>query len=142
MRSAARATSSGAAPWRLLGPVAGRTATSSASWNRLNGTSTLTGPGRPAVIVDHAWLSARGSMSTRLGWNVRFTAGRMTEGKSAWLWRLSSWNGPRLNCCVGTLAVSARKAEESVSAQIVAMTMFAEPGPQEVRVATGSWRTR
>jgi hypothetical protein len=45
----------------------------------------FTGPGRPVTIVSNAWRSASGSMSTRVGWKARFTTGRMTEGKSAWL---------------------------------------------------------
>jgi hypothetical protein len=36
----------------------------------------------------------------------------------------------------------ANTAEESVSAQASGMTILAEPGPHEVSVATGSWRTR
>ena len=81
-------------------------------------------------------------MSTRVGWKLRLTTGRITFGKSAWLWRLSSWNGPRLNCEVGTLAVIARNAEESVCATASAMTRLAEPGPVEVSVATGWCLTR
>ena len=99
--------------------------------------STLTGPGRPLVMVVTAWRSASGSMSTRVGWKLRFTTGRITFGKSAWLCRLSSWNGPRLNCEVGTFAVIASSAEESVCATASAMIRLAEPGPVEVRVATG-----
>jgi hypothetical protein len=65
----------------------------------------------------------------------------MTEGKSPWKCRPVSWNGPRLNCPVGTLPVMARKAELSIIAAASATTMLAEPGPQEVKVATGSPRT-
>jgi len=104
--------------------------------------STFTGPGRPLVIVVAACLSASGSISTRVGWKLLFTTGRTTFGKSAWLWRFSSWNGPRLNCEVGTFAVSASKAEESVCATASAMMRFAEPGPVEVSVATGRCFTR
>jgi hypothetical protein len=39
----------------------------------LNGTSMFTGPGRPDSIAVVAWRSASGSMSTRVGWNERFT---------------------------------------------------------------------
>ncbi len=42
--------------------------------------STLTGPGRPLVIVVTAWRIASGSMSTRLGWKLRLTTGRTTFG--------------------------------------------------------------
>ena len=93
-------------------------------------------------MVVIAWRSASGSMSTRVGWKLRFTTGRMMLGKSAWKCRLISWNGLRLNCWVGTLAVIASMAEESDSATASGMTMLQEPGPQEVSVATGSWRTR
>ena len=55
-------------------------------------------------------------------------------GKSAWKWRLISWKGLRLNCCVGTLAVMARNADESDSATCRGMTMLQEPGPHEVLV--------
>jgi hypothetical protein len=47
-----------------------------------------------------------------------------------------------LNCCVGTLAVIASSADESLSAQASGITMLQEPGPHEVKVATGLWRTR
>ena len=53
--------------------------------------------------------------------------------KSAWKWRLTSWNGLRLNCEVGTLAVIASIAEELVSAQASGMMMLQEPGPHEVK---------
>jgi hypothetical protein len=43
----------------------------------------FTGPGRPDSIVVVAWRSASGSMSTRVGWNERFTTGRITLTKSA-----------------------------------------------------------
>ena len=36
----------------------------------------------------------------------------------------------------------ASSAEESDSATCSGMTMLQEPGPHEVSVATGSWRTR
>ena len=81
-------------------------------------------------------------MSTRLGWKPRLTTGLSTFGKSAWKWRLSSWNGLRLNCEVGTLAVIASSAEELVSATASAITRLQEPGPQDVSVATGSCRMR
>jgi len=45
----------------------------------------FTGPGRPVTMVSKPWRSASGSMSTRVGWNARFTTGRTTEGKSDWL---------------------------------------------------------
>ena len=80
--------------------------------------------------------------ATREGWKLCLTTGRSTFGKSAWLWRLISWNGLRLNCEVGTLAVMASTAEESVSAQASGITMLQEPGPQEVSVATGWCLTR
>src|SRR4029079_12691712 len=73
---------------------------------------------------------------------LRFTTGRMMLGKSAWKCLLISWNGERLNCEVGTLAVIASTAEESASAQASGITMLQEPGPHEVSVATGSGRTR
>ena len=57
--------------------------------------------------------------------------------KSAWKCLLISWNGLRLNCEVGTLAVIASIAEESVNAQASGMMMLQEPGPQDVSVATG-----
>ena len=81
-------------------------------------------------------------MSTRVGWKLRLTTGRMMLGKSAWKCLLISWNGERLNCEVGTLAVIASSAEESAMAQASGITMLQEPGPQEVSVATGSCRTR
>src|SRR3569832_544268 len=102
----------------------------------------FTGPGRPDSIVVVACRSACGSMSTRVGCQLRFTTGRTMLTKSAWKCRLISWNGLRLNCEVGTLAEIASTAEESVSAQASGMMMLQEPGPQEVSVATGlcfSW---
>ena len=142
--SSAADTSSGDAPlrWVPWRGAAGGISTSSSSWKTLNGTSTFTGPGRPDSIVVMAWRRARGSMSTRVGWKERFTTGRMMLGKSAWKCLLISWNGLRLNCWVGTLAVIASTAEESDSATCSGMTMLHEPGPHEVKVATGSWRTR
>jgi hypothetical protein len=109
---------------------------------RLKGMSRFTGPGRPLSIVANACRSATGSMSTRVGCQLCLTYGRTTEGKSAWKWRYVSWKAARLNCEVGTLAVMARKAEESMNALASAMGMLAEPGPHEVRVATGRWATR
>ena len=44
----------------------------------------------------------------------------------------------RLNCVVGTFPVIARYADESIMAFASAITRFAEPGPHEVNVATGS----
>src|ERR1700732_5495893 len=102
----------------------------------------FTGPGRPDSMVVMAWRSASGSMSTRVGWKLRFTTGRSTLTKSAWKCRLISWNGLLLNCEVGTLAVMASNAEESVSAQASGMTILAEPGPHDVSVATGWGGTR
>ena len=89
-----------------------------------------------------AWRSMSGSWSARVAWKLRLTYGRTTLGKSAWWWRPVSWNGPRLNWPVGTLPVIARKAEESISAEPSATGRFAEPGPHDVSVATGSPRTR
>jgi hypothetical protein len=136
--------STGEAPLRfaLSGGAGGGNSTSSSSWNTLNGTSRFTGPGRPDSIVVIAWRSASGNMSTRVGWNERLTTGRMMLGKSAWKCLLISWNGERLNCEVGTLAVIASNAEESLMAQASGITMLQEPGPHDVSVATGSWRTR
>ncbi len=102
----------------------------------------FTGPGRPVTMVSNAWRSASGSMSTRLGWKLRLTTGRSTCAKSAWLWAYSSWNGARLACEVGTLAVIARNADESASAVASDITMLAEPGPVDVSVATGWCLTR
>jgi len=93
-------------------------------------------------MVVMAWRRASGSMSTRVGCQLRLTTGRMMLGKSAWKCLLISWNGLRLNCWVGTLAVIANSAEESLMAQASGITMLQEPGPQEVSVATGSCRTR
>ena len=93
-------------------------------------------------MVSKAWRSASGSMSTRVGWKLRLTTGRSTFGKSAWLCLYSSWNGARFICEVGTLDVMARKADESDSAVASDITMFAEPGPVEVSVATGLCLTR
>ena len=86
IRSSAAAISSGEAPLRCApsGGDGGGTSTSSSSWNTLNGTSTFTGPGRPDSIVVVAWRNASGSMSTRVGWKLRFTTGRITLTKSAW----------------------------------------------------------
>jgi hypothetical protein len=64
--------------------AAGGTSTSSSSWNTLKGTSTFTGPGRPDSMVVIAWRRMSGSMSTRVGWKLRLTTGRMMLGKSAW----------------------------------------------------------
>ena len=104
--------------------------------------STFTGPGRPVVAVVTACRSASGSMSTRVGWKLRFTTGRTIFTKSAWKCLLISWKGLRLNCEVGTFAVIASTADESVSAQASGMMMLQEPGPQEVSVATGLCFTR
>ncbi len=93
-------------------------------------------------MVVMAWRSASGNISTRVGWKLRLTTGRMMFGKSAWKCLLISWNGERLNCWVGTLAVIAKSAEESLIAQASGITILQEPGPQEVNVATGSCRTR
>ena len=89
-------------------------------------------------IVENAWRSISGSCSGRVAWKERLTYGRTTLGKSACWWRPVSWNGPRLNWPVGTLPVIASSAEESISAEPSATGRFAEPGPQEVKVATGS----
>ena len=104
--------------------------------------SRFTGPGRPVTIVSIAWRSASGSMSTRVGWKARLTTGRSTCAKSAWLCLYSSWKGARLCCEVGTLDVIAMKADESDSAVASDITMFAEPGPVDVSVATGLCLTR
>src|SRR6185437_14870246 len=144
IRSTHEVISSGEAPlrWVLSGGATGGTSTSSSSWNTLNGTSRFTGPGRPDSMVVMAWRNASGSMSTRVGWKLRLTTGRMMLGKSAWKCLLISWNGERLNCWVGTFAVMANSAEESEMAQASGITILQEPGPQEVSVATGLWRTR
>jgi hypothetical protein len=144
MMSSAAVTCSGEAPLLCVPSrgAAGGTSTSSSSWKTLNGTSTFTGPGRPDSIAVIACRKASGSMSTRVGWKLRFTTGRTMFGKSAWKCLLISWNGLRLNCWVGTLAVMASRAELSESATCSGMTMLHEPGPQEVSVATGSCRTR
>lgn len=63
----------------------------------------------------------------------------MAVTKSAWWWCPSSWNGPLLNCWVGTLPVMASSAEESNIALAMAIWMLIEPGPQDVNVAAG-WR--
>ena len=138
--SSAAVTCSGEAPLRCVPKrgAAGGTSTSSSSWKTLKGTSTFTGPGRPDSIAVIACRSASGNMSTRVGWKLRFTTGRMMLGKSAWKCLLISWNGLRLNCWVGTLAVMASRAEKSDSATCSGMTMLHEPGPHEVSVATGS----
>ena len=100
IRSTQAEISSGEAPLRcaLSGGAGGGSSTSSSSWNTLNGTSRFTGPGRPDSIVVMAWRNASGSMSTRVGWKLRLTTGRMMLGKSAWKCLLISWNGERLNC--------------------------------------------
>ena len=84
--STALATSSGEAPLLCAfnAGAAGGSSTSSSSWKTLNGISTFTGPGRPDSIVVMAWRSASGNMSTRVGWKLLFTTGRMMLGKSAW----------------------------------------------------------
>ncbi len=111
IRSSAAVTCSGEAPLRCAPSrgAGGGSSTSSSSWKTLNGTSTFTGPGRPDSIAVIACRRASGSMSTRVGWKLRFTTGRMMLGKSAWKCLLISWNGLRLNCCVGTLAVIASR---------------------------------
>ena len=53
-----------------------------------------------------------------------------------------SWNGPRLNCDVGTFPVIASIADESYMAPAMAIMMFTEPGPHEVYVAIGRPATR
>ena len=88
MRSTTRRRSSGEAPG--FGNPARRSdacsSTSSSSWKTLNGTSRFTGPGRPDSMRLKLWRSASGSMSTRVGWKVRFTYGRSATGNSAaWL---------------------------------------------------------
>ena len=50
--------------------------------------------------------------------------------------------GARLNCEVGTFAVMARNAEESMNAHASAIGMLQEPGPHEVSVAAGRCATR
>ena len=45
----------------------------SSSTKTLSGTSRLTGPGRPEVIRENAWLSMSGSISGRTAWKLRFT---------------------------------------------------------------------
>ena len=39
--------------------------------NTSNGTSSTTGPGRPVTMVFHAWRTASGTISPRVGWNTR-----------------------------------------------------------------------
>ena len=43
----------------------------------------------------------------------------------------------RLNCCVGTLPVMAKTAELSNMALAIATWIEIEPGPTEVKVASG-----
>ena len=47
--------------------------TSAGSLNTLKGTSRFTGPGRPPSMVANACRSAIGSMSVRVGCQLRFT---------------------------------------------------------------------
>ena len=44
----------------------------------------LTGPGRPLRSSPNACFIASGTMSARVGWKLRFTYGRITDGKSPW----------------------------------------------------------
>ena len=144
--STARWIASGSPPLRELIPArqapGSGMSTSAGSLNTLKGTSRFTGPGRPPSMVANACRSAVGSMSVRVGCQLRFTYGRMTDGKSAWKCRYVSWNAARLNWEVGILAVIARSADESMKAQASAMGRFADPGPHEVSVATGRCATR
>ncbi len=52
--------------------------------NTSNGTSSTTGPGRPVTMVFHAWRTASGTISPRVGWNTFLQMLRTVEGKSAW----------------------------------------------------------
>jgi len=68
-------TPSGSAPQRLemlASHSSGFGASSvAASMNTSNGTSSTTGPGRPVTMVFHAWRTASGTISPRVGWNTR-----------------------------------------------------------------------
>src|SRR5690606_29732506 len=122
-RSAARSASTTAAStsgspgarWltRLGGPAR---STSASSTQTLNGTSMSTGPGVPLGMMSTACRTASGTISGLVGWKLRFTYGRITDGKSAWKYFPDAWNGPRLNWLVGTFPVIARNADESIMA--------------------------
>ena len=108
----------------------------------MNGTSRFTGPGpagehrcRSLPQRERQHVDARG-----LERALDDRAQHVREIRLVVL--VDSWNGPRLNCEVGTLAVIAKNADESDSAVSSDMTRLAEPGPVEVSVATGRWRTR
>src|SRR5216684_474215 len=107
-----------------------------------NGTSSTTGPGRPVTMVFQACRTIIGTCSPRVGWYTRLHTLRTVEGKSAWCWRYNSWNAPRPNWLVGTLPVTARNGTESRNALPSEIGRFAEPGPQEVKVAVGRPETR
>jgi len=115
-RSSVAFTSSGDAPLRRSPKPsqAGSRSTSASSWNRLNGTSEVHRPGPAAVAVVIACRRASGSMSTRVGWKLRFTTGGSRLGKIRLVVAVQLRNGPRLNCEVGTFAVIARQRRESV----------------------------
>ena len=86
--STARVTPSGSAPQRheiLAFQSSGfGVSSAAASLNTSNGTSSTTGPGRPVTMVFHAWRTASGTMSPRVGWNTRLHSERTVDGKSAW----------------------------------------------------------
>ena len=52
-----------------------------ASMNTSNGTSSTTGPGRPVTMVFHAWRTASGTISPRVGWNTLLAIGAHGRGE-------------------------------------------------------------
>src|ERR1043165_985553 len=66
---------SGSAPQRVemlaFHAIAFGVSSAAASLNTSKGTSSTTGPGRPVTMVFHAWRTASGTMSPRVGWNTR-----------------------------------------------------------------------
>ena len=141
---ARRVTSSGEAPlrWAPCRGAAGGTSTSSSSWNTLNGTSTFTGPG-----------PARQHRGHRLAQRQRqhVDAGRL---EAALDHRADDVGEVGLEVPVDLLERAAvelrgrhvggdREQGRGIRQRHRSgMTMLQEPGPQEVSVATGSWRTR
>ena len=73
--STARLSPSGSAPQRQVmfafHSAACGISSSVSSLKMSKGTSSTTGPGRPVTIVFHACLTAKGTMSARVGWNTR-----------------------------------------------------------------------
>ena len=84
-QSTVRATSASLAPLRLdIVAVPGRLLMHLGAFHeQVVGHVEIDWAGRPLVMVIAAWRMASGSISTRVGWKLRFTTGLMTLLKSA-----------------------------------------------------------